>query len=79
MAEKYGYALGLVTGADYDEGIFVYSFSHDFDGKPGFEMGHHWLPTSQSTNLQFIGDIANTAGTLDVITNDVAPVTAVIG
>lgn len=76
MAERYGYELAPVTTADDDEGVFVYDFSHDFDGKPGGELGDLWLPTVQSTRFEFVGSISNTAGTLDVLTNDIAPVGA---
>lgn len=76
MAERYGYALEAVTNADDDEGVFVYDFSHDFDGKPGGELGDLWLPSVQSTRFEFVGTISNAAGTLDVLTNDIAPVGA---
>lgn len=78
MAERYGYALAAVTAADDDEGVFVYDFMHDFDGHPGGELGDLWLPTVQSTRLEFVGTISNSAGTLDVLTNDIAPVGALI-
>lgn len=78
MAQRYGYALEAVTNADFDEGVFVYDFSHDFDGKPGGELGDLWLPTVQATRLEFVGSISNAAGTLDVLTNDIAPVGALM-
>jgi len=74
MAELYGYDLAAITTADLDEGVYVLPFSHDFDGKPGGELGHFWLPTAQSTRLEVVLTTLNTAGTLDVITNDLAPV-----
>ena len=78
MAERYGYALAPITTADDDEGVFVYDFSHDFDGHPGGELGDLWLPTVQATRLEFVGSISNSAGTLDVLTNDIAPVGALL-
>lgn len=78
MARKYGYDLAAITAADFDEGVFVYPFSHDFDGHPGGELGHLWLPTSQSSRLEVVGTISNTAGTLDVLTNDVAPASGLL-
>jgi len=76
MARQYGYALNAITNADDDEGVFVYSFSHDFDGHPGGELGDLWLPTSQSSRLEIVGSVVNAAGTLDVLTNDVNPTKA---
>lgn len=76
MAQQYGYELAPITTADDDEGVFVYSFAHDFDGHPGGELGDLWLPTSQSSRLQIIGTISNSVGTLDVLTNDVNPTKA---
>src|SRR5690606_25657548 len=76
MAERYGYELAAMTNADFDEGVFVYDFSHDFDGKPGGELGDLWLPTVQSTRLEIVGSFLNDAGTIDVLTNDIAPVGA---
>lgn len=74
MAERYGYALNALTNADDDEGVFVYDFSHDFDGHPGGELGDLWLNTVQATRLEIVGSVSNAAGTLDVLTNDIAPV-----
>jgi hypothetical protein len=78
MAERYGYELAPITTADDDEGVFVFDFSHDFDGKPGGELGDLWLPTVQSTRLEVVGSFLNDAGTLDVLTNDIAPVGALM-
>lgn len=73
MAEQYGYDLAAIATADDDESVAVYSFSHDFDGKPGGELRDLWLPTLQSSRLEVRGNFG-AAGTLQVITNDVAPV-----
>lgn len=72
MAERYGYQLASIANADADEGVIVYDFSHDFDGKPGGELGELWLPTVQSSRLEIVGSFGE-AGSLEVITNDIAP------
>jgi len=72
MAEQYGYALAAMATADFDEGVLVYPFSHDFDGKPGAELRDLWLPTVQSSRLEFTLANAGEAGTLEVITNDIS-------
>ena len=54
-----------------DNGVFVYDFAHEFDGSLGRENRDLWLPTLGSTRLELQGNFAN-AGTLQVLTNDVA-------
>lgn len=56
-----------------DNGVFVYDFTHEFDGGLGYENRDLWLPTLGSTRLEIQGTptTAN-AGTLTVLTNDVA-------
>lgn len=67
MFERYG-NVGL------DTGVFVYDFAHDANGHPGGEDdGHLWLRTVQATRLEFVGNFGG-AGTLQILTNDVAPV-----
>lgn len=61
---------GLVLGA-FDTGVFVIDFSHDFDGSHGWELRDQWLPTTPATRLELVGTF-NVAGTLEVLTNDVA-------
>lgn len=72
MAEQYGYALDSIATAGFDEGVLVYPFTHDFDGKPGGELRDLWLPTVQSSRLEFTLANAGEAGTLEIITNDVS-------
>ena len=54
-----------------DTGVFVYSFDHSIDNKAGDDAPTLWLPTVQSTRLEVDGT-ATVAGTLDMITNDIA-------
>lgn len=54
-----------------DNGVFVRDFTHEFDGSLGTENRDLWLPTLGSTRLELQGSFAN-AGTLTVLTNDVA-------
>lgn len=52
-------------------GVFVYDFMHEFDGGLGRENRDLWLPTLGSTRLEVQGSFG-AAGTLTVLTNDVA-------
>lgn len=78
MYERSGFGgtLGATTPANdqpggLDNGVFVYDFCHEFDGGLGRENRDLWLPTLGSTRLELQGTFAN-AGTLTVLTNDVA-------
>ena len=78
MYERTGFggALGATVPANdtaqgLDNGVFVYDFCHEFDGSIGRENRDLWLPTLGSTRLEVQGSFAN-AGTLTVLTNDVA-------
>jgi len=78
MFERTGFGgvLGAtVPAADapggLDNGVFVYDFCHEFDGSLGYENRDLWLPTLGGTRLEIQGSFAN-AGTLTVLTNDVA-------
>ena len=54
-----------------DNGVFVYDFTHEFDQSLGQENRDLWLPTLGSTRVELKGSFGN-AGTLTVLTNDVA-------
>jgi hypothetical protein len=54
------------------DGVYVYDFTHD-GGGPGDESRNLWLPTVQATRLEFVGTWGASAGTLRILTNDVAP------
>lgn len=56
-----------------DAGVFAYAFDDSDHGAIGDDDPTLWLPTVQSTRLELQGSSA-VAGTLQVITNDVAPV-----
>lgn len=78
MFERTGFggALSTTTPAldspgGRDAGVYVYDFAHEFDGTLGRENRDLWLPTLGSTRLEIQGSFAN-AGTLTVLTNDVA-------
>lgn len=78
MAERfeYGIAKGSTVPAKeapggLDNGVFVYDFTHEFDGKAGAENRDLWLETIGSTRLEWGGNWGN-AGTLTVLTNDVS-------
>jgi len=67
MRERYTQPLDA-----FDAGVVVLDFTHDLDYKPGNEMRDLYLPTSQATGLEILGSFG-AAGTLTVLTNDVAP------
>lgn len=71
-------AAGLESDSDetlggYPEGVYVYSYAHDVLNKSGDGTPELFLPTLQQTRFEFIGTFG-AAGTLEVITNDVAAV-----
>ncbi len=63
-------ALNEGAGA-LDNGVFLYDFTHEFDGSLGHENRDLWLPTLGSTRLELQGVFGNT-DVLTVLTNDVA-------
>lgn len=74
MYERTGFgARGIANEAagGLDNGVFVYDFAHEFDGTLGRENRDLWLPTLASTRLELQGTFG-AAGTLTVLTNDVA-------
>jgi hypothetical protein len=82
MYERSGYggraAAGALTAAvandaagGLDAGVFVYDFTHEFDGTLGRENRDLWQPSLGSTRLELQGSFA-AASTLTVLTNDVA-------
>ncbi len=62
-----------VYGFNPDTGVFPYTYTDDQDGHAGNENRHLWLPTVQATRLELKGTFG-AAGTLRILTNDVAPV-----
>lgn len=66
-----GVTLANDSSRSLDAGVFVYDFMHEFDGGLGMENRDLWLPTLGSTRLEIQGNFGN-AGTLTVLTNDVA-------
>jgi hypothetical protein len=78
MSERTGYgtAVGTVFPAydapeGLDNGVFVWDYMHEFNGALGMENRDLWQPTLGSSRFEIQGTFAN-AGTLTVLTNDVA-------
>lgn len=71
MYRKTGYSAAAEAANGLDSGVFVEDYCHDFDGKIGGELRDQYLGTTQSTRYELTGTFAS-AGTLTVITNDVA-------
>lgn len=76
LRRKYAAERALLAQAsgvqDCPAGVFPYVFSHDVLGKSGDGSPELWLPTVQSSRLELTGTFG--AGTVEIITNDVAPV-----
>lgn len=84
--ERYGYGftsfaagstVPVVAGSDVPNGkdisVWAYDFCHEFDGQVGHENNDLWLPTKASSRVEIQGTFG-AAGTLTVLTNDVAVV-----
>jgi hypothetical protein len=56
-----------------DNGVYVEPFDLDFSTGAGAETRMGYLPTSSATRLEVQGTLGTGAGTLSVLTNDVAP------
>jgi hypothetical protein len=63
----------IAPGAARDTGVFVLPFNDSNNGAVGDESPNLWLPTVQATRLEVDG-VSTVAGTIQAITNDVAPV-----
>lgn len=72
MGQKFGLTGTVDTAGALDTGVLVEDYIHEFTGSAGYELRDGWLPTVQSTRLEFNGTFG-AAGTLTVITNDVSP------
>lgn len=66
-----GGSVALDAAGGQDAGVFVYDFCHEFDGRLGHENRDAWLKTYGSSRLELEGNFG-AAGTLTVLTNDVA-------
>jgi hypothetical protein len=84
--ERYGYGptsftagttVPVVAGSDAPNGkdisVWAYDFCHEFDGQVGHENNDLWLPTKASSRVEIQGSFG-AAGTLTVLTNDIAVV-----
>ena len=72
----FGGAVGATVPAQdsaraLENGVRVYDFMHEFDGTYGHENRDLWLPTLGSSRLELQFN-SSAAGTLKVLTNDVA-------
>src|SRR5439155_2739070 len=65
-----------LTANSRDTGVFAIALSNVDHGLVGDDDPTLWLPTVQSTRLELTGNSA-TAGNIQVITGDVAPVEVV--
>lgn len=65
-------ASQLDTANGQDSGVFPYTFADDFELHPGQELRNGYMPTLESSRIELRGTFG-VAGTLYVLTNDVAP------
>jgi hypothetical protein len=81
IARTYGYTIAEVlaggsagTGVNArDNGVYPESFTRDFWLGVGAETRMGYLPTSSASRMEVQGTFGTGAGTLTVLTNDVAP------
>lgn len=71
MFKRTGLDAALDAAGGLDSGVRFHDYMHEFNGGLGNENRDLWQPTRGSTRLELAGSFAN-AGTLTVITNDVA-------
>lgn len=64
--------LAGTLAADFPAGVYAYSFDRTAIGHEGGGSPNLWIPTVQSTRLEFVATDWP-AGTVSVLTNDVAP------
>lgn len=73
IAYEFGYNTGTFDGAGGpDTGVFPYMFIFDLWGGPGNELRGQYWPTLQSSRIELDGSYG-VAGTLEVLTCDIAP------
>lgn len=63
----------FMGGVTIPDGVYVYSFCDDLDGKQGYELRNALLPTTVATKLEIDGSWA-AAGSLSILINDILPV-----
>lgn len=71
MYERTGYTGTADAAGGPENGVRFHDYAHDFSGALGYENRDLWQPSRGSTRLEIVGNFT-TAGTLTVITNDVA-------
>lgn len=71
MFDDYGYLEAVAaSGAGVETGVYGWNWTHELDGKPGYETRELYVPTNSATRLELVGTFG-AAGTLDVLWNDV--------
>jgi hypothetical protein len=72
IALRYGLTAAGDAAGGFDNGVFPYMFIFDLDMTPGNEIRGQYWPTLQSSRIELDGTYG-VAGTLEVLTNDIAP------
>lgn len=72
IALYYGLNAAADTAGGFDTGVWPYMFIFDLAGVAGNELRGQYWPTLQSSRIELDGTYG-VAGTLEVLTNDIAP------
>lgn len=64
----------LVAAANLPAGVVQVSYAHEWDGKVGGELRDGWVPTQPGSKVEIEVEAA-ASGALEVITNEIVPVT----
>lgn len=72
IALYYGLNAAADTAGGFDTGVWPYMFIFDLAGVAGNELRGQYWPTLQSSRVELDGTYG-VAGTLEVLTNDIAP------
>lgn len=68
------YGFEKVAGPlTWPAGVLAFPFSHGLIGRMGNETPDLWMPSSQSSRLEFVGN-STVAGSVQVVVNEIAPV-----
>ena len=75
MGRPYGLTNAPDTAQGREYGVFVWWRTQDFDMQPGAELRQRYLDTATNTLVRLTGTFL-AAGSLNVLTNWIAPVSS---
>jgi hypothetical protein len=71
IIRRYMQERSQLPAANLPTGVYLWDYTHDFDGHLGAELRDLWLPTTTATRIDLYVPGALAAGTLTLLTNDV--------